>query len=375
MSRKLRLLLSIGAVALIAWSLGACGKKSKKSDTPAALPKETKTVSDAATSVTAGSGTLQVPVGALSVASVVSLEEVAAPTKFSDLYSTTPKASSSYAMTAQTTTGTAIKTSLTPMSLSLGYDTTLSLNLAAVDKTVANLCAIAASVDGTSYYVWRRAALTVDEAAKTAKVNTIYFGTYQLVFCGTSTMTGFSEVSASGSGVATELEGTWVMPCTASGSGYQKQTQVVSGSTVSGTATLYTDSTCTDANRLMGFRAVHTFVIGAALTTPAGAKKIDETVVTGFMTLYYEGLVTASNIEGICGLKNWQAGVEKELTNADCTSMPEYKEYTKNNVSYDIFKIDAGKLYFGKDVEGGTDGSTDAKRPTELNTDQVLTKQ
>ena len=82
--------------------------------------------------------------------------------------------------------------------------------------------------------------------------------------------------------------------------------------------------------------------------------------------------ISAANDQALCGFTDWAVGVEKDLTGVDCgdgSVMPK-----AGAMSYDIYQIKDGQLYFGDSSRDGHDGSSPTTRPTKINTDMPYKK-
>lgn len=168
-------------------------------------------------------------------------------------------------------------------------------------------------------------------------------------------------------GPVTELEGTWVSPCTLDdkdegGNSYSKQTSVVTGEKASVTMKLYSDDKCT--TEILSFREEFNLTIGDAVTSPAGAKKITYTPVanSAYIKVSNEQFVSYFNQSSVCG-GDWVAGTEKQINNTLCKDSDGFKDIDDPFVS--IFKIDGTSWYSGKESDGGKSTTV---FPTELET-------
>ena len=173
-------------------------------------------------------------------------------------------------------------------------------------------------------------------------------------------------------GSTSELDGTWVGTCSADGDKFSKETQMFGSGQVTATFSDYSDVSC--ATETLAIAISNPFSTGAAVTTPAGAKeimsspttKVTVTLKTDELVALYNGTVVG--IAATCG-GGFVKNKAKEVTAASCGSNLEGVFATTN--SYNIYKIDGTKLYFGACGDAGTatDCTSAAKRPTTLDTD------
>jgi hypothetical protein len=187
----------------------SCGKGSgTKSDAQSELPsnetvpeeeKETessKKVVDPTTiaSVSLSNGTVAtIPAGVIPVGGSLTLEITTAAVDLSSLAITS--ASDPLKFSAKDADGIAINELTQAGTLAISISNGAALQ--DVEKTQANLCALAVTPAGAKL-IWRRPSFT-EVTETTAKFLTKYMGTFQLVYCGSTVLTGFSEVGIDGS--------------------------------------------------------------------------------------------------------------------------------------------------------------------------------
>ncbi len=107
--------------------------------------------------------------------------------------------------------------------------------------------------------------------------------------CGSSTKSDSSD-----SATTNDLMGTWTLACTNVGGYYEKGTLTVTDTKYTKTLKIYSDAACTTESGKE--EEDIQYVIGASLTSPAGAKKLDLTILgTVFMRTIY--LVDAKTLK------------------------------------------------------------------------------
>lgn len=112
-------------------------------------------------------------------------------------------------------------------------------------------------------------------------------------------------------------------------------------------------------------------MVGADVTTPAGAKIFDITTSKVEDTLKTADQVTDFNANSACGKSDWTINVAADITASDCNG----DGSKMGDPIFDIYDVDGTTLKFGESNEEGS-GKTAAKRPTALSTkDDIYTKQ
>jgi hypothetical protein len=169
-----------------------------------------------------------------------------------------------------------------------------------------------------------------------------------------------------------EFEGTWTTKCGTDEDGdnpvYDTDSTTYSGKTMTGVSQSYSDKDCT--TKSIGIRGTATFESGEAVTKPEGAKTLDTTLTTVFVTVSQAELVAYFNLDSetskmLCG-GGWVIDKEKELTAELCKGSEGFEDMFKQ--SFSIYKVDASGLWIGKtgEKDSASDGSTAAKRATEF---------
>ncbi len=130
------------------------------------------------------------------------------------------------------------------------------------------------------------------------------------------------------------------------------------------------DTTCTGTQQ---YSVVFTasYVVGADITTPAGAKIIDATPSKVEVTIKTADQVIGFNTISACGKSDWAIDVAADVTASDCNG----DGSRMGDPIFDIYDVDGTTLKFGE-KEADDTAKTAAKRPTALSTkDDVYTKQ
>ena len=150
-----------------------------------------------------------------------------------------------------------------------------------------------------------------------------------------------------------DLVGTWVQPCK------QKavRTEVFTEQTASLTEVYYLDSNCSEP--LIAFKN------DGDVTARAGEMDFRFTRVT--MTLFHSDFVEDYNARAVCGLSDWQLGVEKEITALPCALFTAKPTQTPRagDMRYGIYMIQDNRLYFGK-LSLERNAMSPEKRPREF---------
>lgn len=176
-----------------------------------------------------------------------------------------------------------------------------------------------------------------------------------------------------GGGTVSDADGVWTSTCqdisvppVFTGS-YKTGVTIAAGT---GTISImqHTDAACATLENLTVVTS--TFITGAPVATPAGAKEYNSNSTAITVTLYTDDAVSKANTEGptkICA-GGFTKGVAKTFTAADCASDDSNKDLFGQDFS--IYKVDGNKLYLGDCGEDGTatDCSAATKRPTSLAT-------
>ena len=187
---------------------------------------------------------------------------------------------------------------------------------------------------------------------------------------------GKSSSNAGAGSSASELEGVWQTECLVlttdlTASTYFKIFATYTGNTEKVDQVIYSSDNCSVSTQ--STTQTSTFTIGDALTTIAGAKKIDSVTQTLTLMLKDAASVTAANTAPLYyGYSDWVLNTSKDIAGKKATDSDE-AENAVGVINYDIFKIDGTKLSLG-DNDTGT-GTSDATRPTALDTTLTVTKQ
>ena len=148
---------------------------------------------------------IEIPPDSLPTGARVSLDRVDQPGDFitSDgAGNAVVSASAPIGIAATSSSGEAITQFASPMTIAIPYEQNVSLfletlHLAEVEKTTDNLCVFLKATGG-ELYLWRKSAITIDGDKKVAKFQSLYPGTYQLMYCGNEAVEGFDDAEAKG---------------------------------------------------------------------------------------------------------------------------------------------------------------------------------
>jgi hypothetical protein len=166
--------------------------------------------------------------------------------------------------------------------------------------------------------------------------------------------------------------GTWNKACFAAGdSTYMKSTLVVDAD-LKGVETysIYgaSDSTCAAANKFAEMKLSMTMKKGDAVAAISGAYQLDFTFTSATMAFTTDGMISNMNAGSMCSI-TWVKDTAVELTTTCATAMGMTSVPAKDDVFYDIYKIDGTTLTFGTESS-----ETLASRPTALD-DTSYTKE
>jgi hypothetical protein len=158
------------------------------------------------------------------------------------------------------------------------------------------------------------------------------------------------------------LNGTWQQACS---HGYSRE------ETFQGTSAVYTernfwDLSCTQPSVEITSRG--TITLGEAVTQPAGALKIDFIFDSVSFKPVDEKSAEAWRERGVCGFRDWQAGMEKVASGLECDFFGNgtfFQVPKPGDRKFGIVKIGEGALYFGR-LSPERDGSSESKRPLDL---------
>ncbi len=193
---------------------------------------------------------------------------------------------------------------------------------------------------------------------------------------------GCGEKDSGDSSSGTILNGTWKKTCGKTYDGSSEDDSTDESTTFEETVyefdnnsfkltfKTYTDSTCA-ANSLTNTQYLEgTYAIGDDATSPADAKNLNVTITKSILTLATDAEVAAYNSSKVCGLTTWEKDKEVDMNGKPCDND---EPLTLPLTNYDLVKVDGSTVMFG-DMHEEADGTTEAKRPTELDTTNVYTK-
>ena len=164
----------------------------------------------------------------------------------------------------------------------------------------------------------------------------------------------------------TELEGTWVTNCYASGSSYYIQTIIVSGTDISKKKEQHTDSSCS-TDYVLWEDTYDSLSIGDEVTFSDATKGHQFTlnVVNLKLTPQTASVVSALNTDNSCGYSDWTLNTAKDITGKTCSS-----------TTYDVANTSVQGLYnlVGNNLYLGTLNTT-GSYPTTVSTSRTYVKQ
>ena len=187
--------LSGWTVALALVQLVGCKPQTKNPSTVTINNSQSQQLSTDGGKVSIDDGSsVAIAAGTVAAGTQVTVQKAAAPAEFAAAGST---ASSPVQVSATNADGTPASQVATPMTVNLAVSSSPSLTLAAA-AVADNLCVLLKVSSNGSLYVWRRSALTYDANSHLAKISTRFFGTFQVVYCGSDTLAGFADASLQG---------------------------------------------------------------------------------------------------------------------------------------------------------------------------------
>ena len=164
----------------------------------------------------------------------------------------------------------------------------------------------------------------------------------------------------------TELEGTWVTNCYASGSSYYIQTVIVSGTDISNKKEQHTDSSCS-TDYVLWEDTYDSLSIGDEVTFSDATKGHQFTlnVVNLKLTPQIASVVSSLNTDNSCGYSDWTLNTAKDITGKTCSS-----------TAYDVANTSVQGLYnlVGNNLFLGSLNTT-GSYPTEVSTSITYVKQ
>jgi hypothetical protein len=158
--------------------------------------------------------------------------------------------------------------------------------------------------------------------------------------------------TSSTASTTTELEGTWITSCYASGSYYYIQTVIVSGTDLTMKVKVHTDSTCSTENGIW-IDTYSSLSIGDNVTFTSGATghKFSVAVNTFTFTPTLASVVSDLNAVVWCGYSNWTLNTAKDYTGKTCGST----SYSVANTTYlGLYMLVGNNLFTGTFSSTGT---------------------
>ena len=153
------------------------------------------------------------------------------------------------------------------------------------------------------------------------------------------------------SSTTTELEGTWVVSCYASGSNYTKKTLIVSGSDVTDKWDYFSDSRCTSATEswVATYRSLSigdVYEQSSYGTSGGSGHKYTKTIITNTAEIKSSDEVSWYNNNSYCGLTGWELNVARDVAGKTCGSGDSaFDLWAKDITIYGLYILDGNKLF------------------------------
>jgi hypothetical protein len=200
-----------------------------------------------------------------------------------------------------------------------------------------------------------------------AKNALVVFALAGLAGCGNEGDSPDSDLTQVKAAQASELQGIWESNCVdAENVGLtEKARMTITGLKATRVSLISTTGNC--ASTAIELTQAASFVKGAQ--AQPNIYQIDITVDSIKLKPTNEAGVAVLKLAAVCGIVDWQVGVEKDVTQLTGTERCFPKLPAK---IYTIYTVESDKLYFGVDDTQATDP---AKRPTEIDREFVYQKQ
>jgi len=164
----------------------------------------------------------------------------------------------------------------------------------------------------------------------------------------------------SSASLASGLQGTWQGPCYPTSQGYLQDEMKFDGTSFE-VVTLHSSSDKCDSPNIR-IESSGSFV---EIDTDAGSIiPINLTPGSTYFTPLTSAIALSLNIDGLCGIRNWKANQQREVSGKKCDNqtIPQIGQ-----IDYNIYSEASGTLYFGNET-AQKDGHTPESRPTDLDT-------
>ncbi len=169
----------------------ACAPQTSSKDKGQIRNKNTESMSENGGEVGIDDGSnIAVPPGAVAIGTEVTIQKVADDPAF-DVGS--ESASSTVEIKAFGQDGLPVEQASQPMTVALSIDAGTNLALTASED---DMCVLLKTLSGKQI-IWRRALLTI-ETGKKVSLQSLYFGKYKAVYCGSNSVAGFDEADTVG---------------------------------------------------------------------------------------------------------------------------------------------------------------------------------
>ena len=171
----------------------ACAPQTSSKEKEQIRNKNTESMSDNGGEVGIDDGSkISVPPGAVAVGTEVTMQKVADDPAFAV---GSESASSTIEIKAIGQDGLPIEQASQPMTVALAIDSGSSLALTA--GSADEMCVLLKTLSGKQV-IWRRSYLTIDDSGKKVSLQSLFFGKYKAIYCGSNTVAGFDEADTVG---------------------------------------------------------------------------------------------------------------------------------------------------------------------------------
>ena len=177
------------------------------------------------------------------------------------------------------------------------------------------------------------------------------------------------DSSSSSNTASLALDGTWASGCSKG----VKVILTIASLRKDETIAIYADDSCT--SQVAAAHSVTTLEIGDAVPNLENTYALNKTVVTDELKWIGSDSVAQANKTPEYGYTDWADGVFKDISGKKETATSTYTEPAIGGVEYDIIKESADGTQLNNGDTATGDGTSEAKRPTAINTSITYTKQ
>ena len=164
---------------------------------------------------------------------------------------------------------------------------------------------------------------------------------------------------------AGELDGVWRQDCRA---GYSRE-EAFAGAHAAYTERNFRDSACSSLSVETISRG--SISLGELVLEPSGARALDFSFESVSLRPIDEKVATLWRERGVCGFRDWRAGVEKEVTGRYCDFFglgSVVRVPSPGDRKFGIVVPGEGAIFLGR-LSPERDGSTPERRPRELDSE------